>query len=175
LDKKIYLDYDPKYQGIIKTAAHMMFACTAIFLVQVVLLISNTQLFGYAGIGDLDKFLRMIDTNAIPFIVINLNIIALRVLYAELPYQRQNGVYHDRLGGCFCRSRAIQRTPHFLAFYSFQEATPEILRLVDIAPDSPSDRPVRRPSYPGPGQRLLNGTFHTGDRNNDATVYACSK
>ena len=81
MDKKIYLDYDPKYQGIIKTAAYMMFACTAIFLVQVVLLISNTQLFGYAGIGDWDKFLRMIDTNAIPFIVINLNFIALRVLY----------------------------------------------------------------------------------------------
>jgi hypothetical protein len=79
--KKIFLDYDPKYQGIVKLSAYLWFVCFAIFMVQTVLLISNLKLFGYANAGDWDAFLRLLDSNAIPFILIKVNFIALRVIY----------------------------------------------------------------------------------------------
>ena len=82
-NKKIYLDYDPQYQGIVKTAAYLWFVCFAIFMVQTVLLISNLKLFGYASAGDWDGFLRMLASNATPFILIKVNFIALRVVYID--------------------------------------------------------------------------------------------
>jgi hypothetical protein len=57
-NKKIYLDYDPKYQGIVKTAAYLWFVCFAIFMLQVFLLINNLKLFNYASTGDWNNFLQ---------------------------------------------------------------------------------------------------------------------
>ena len=79
--KKIFLDYDPEYQGIVRFSAYLWFVCFAIFMVQTVLLISNLKLFGYSSAGNWDAFLRMLDGNATPFILIKVNFIALRVIY----------------------------------------------------------------------------------------------
>ena len=79
--KKIFLDYDPEYQGIVRFSAYLWSVCFAIFMVQTVLLISNLKLFGYANNGDWDAFLRMLDGNATPFILIKVNFIVLRVIY----------------------------------------------------------------------------------------------
>jgi hypothetical protein len=79
--KKIYLDYDPKYQGIVKTAAYLWFVCFAIFMLQVVLLISNLQLFNYASTGDWSNFLQMLSAKANQFALIKVGFLALRTIY----------------------------------------------------------------------------------------------
>lgn len=78
---KIYLDYDPKYQGIVRIAAYLFFASFAIFIVQVVLLITNIELFINVRTGDWDNFLRGIAASPNQFILIKVNFIALRVCY----------------------------------------------------------------------------------------------
>ena len=80
-NKKIYLDYDPKYQGIVKTAACLWFVCFAIFMLQVFLLVSNLKLFNYAGTGDWNNFLQLLNTNANQFALIKVGFLALRTIY----------------------------------------------------------------------------------------------
>ncbi len=80
-NNKIYLDYDPKYQGIVRIAAYLFFASFAIFIVQVVLLITNIELFINVRTGDWDNFLRGIAASPNQFILIKVNFIALRVCY----------------------------------------------------------------------------------------------
>ncbi len=80
-NKKIYLDYDPKYQGIVKTAAYLWFVCFAIFMLQVFLLVSNLKLFNYAGTGDWNNFLQLLNTNANQFALIKVGFLALRTIY----------------------------------------------------------------------------------------------
>ncbi len=79
--KIIYLDYDPKYQEIVRTAAYLFFVSFAIFIVQVVLLITNIELFSNAITGDWDNFLKGIDASSNQFILIKVNFIALRICY----------------------------------------------------------------------------------------------
>ena len=79
--KEIFLDYDPKYQGIVKCSAYLWFVCFAIFMVQTVLLIGNLKLFGYVSAGNWDGFLRLLDSNPTSFTLIKVNFIALRVIY----------------------------------------------------------------------------------------------
>jgi hypothetical protein len=80
-NNEIYLDYDPKYQGIVKTAAYLWFVCFAIFMLQVVLLINNLKLFNYASTGDWNNFLQLLNTNANQFALIKVGFLALRTIY----------------------------------------------------------------------------------------------
>ncbi len=80
-NKKIYLDYDPQYQGIVKTAAYLWFVCFAIFMLQVFLVVSNLKLFNYAYTGDWNNFLQLLNTNANQFALFKVNFLALRTIY----------------------------------------------------------------------------------------------
>ncbi len=54
---KIVLDYDPRYQGIIQIAAWGFLACFAIFVMQFILLATNTVLLTTPAKGEWDQFL----------------------------------------------------------------------------------------------------------------------
>ena len=79
--KKIYLDYDPKYQGIVKTAAYLWFVCFASLLLEVILVVTNLKLYRYASVGDWNNFLQMLSVGATQFNLTQANLLALRTIY----------------------------------------------------------------------------------------------
>jgi hypothetical protein len=80
-NKKIYLDYDPKYQGIVKTAAYLWFACFASLLLEVILVVTNLKLYHAASVGDWNNFLQTLSVSATLFSLTQANLLALRTIY----------------------------------------------------------------------------------------------
>lgn len=78
---KISLDYDPRYQGIIQIAAWGFLACFVIFVMQFFLLATNTALLTAPAKGEWDQFLRLVDSRATAYTLIQVGFIALRTLY----------------------------------------------------------------------------------------------